>query len=392
MHPRDMHPRDVSTQDLPAVAQGVLEIQDEGFGFLRSGKANFRPSSQDVFVPLNMVRSLGLREGSYLEGPMGPPRRPGQNPVIREVHKVDGLRPDEARRVPDFKKLTSIDPDYQYELGDVDIDGSGKGDISLRVLDMFSPIGRGTRGLIVAPPRAGKTVLLQKVAKAMEIKYPDVKLMVLLIDERPEEGTDWKRATKGDVYLSTLDESAKHHIAVAEMVWKRAKRMVECGQEVVLLLDSITRLSRAYNAEIGSSGRTLTGGLDAKTMERPRSVMGSARNTEDAGSLTILGTTLVETGSRMDQLIFEEFKGTGNMELVLSRQLAERRIFPAFDLSMSGTRKEEKLISAARLQKINTLRRVLHRMKPLEAMETLVAKLAKTASNDEFLKSFTVEQ
>lgn len=380
----------LTTQHLPAVAQGVLEIQEEGFGFLRSTKNNFRPCAQDVFVPLNLVRANGLREGSWVEGPMGPPRRPGQNPVIREIQKVDGMSPPEARRLTEFKRLTSIDPDFQYEVGDVDLDGSGKSDISLRVLDLFSPIGRGTRGLIVSPPRAGKTVFMQKVAKAMERKYPDVHLMVLLVDERPEEGTDWKRATKGEVYLSTLDESAKNHIAVAEMVWKRAMRLVECGKEVMLLLDSITRLSRAYNAEIGNSGRTLTGGLDSKTMQKPRAVMGSARNTEDAGSLTILGTTLVDTGSKMDQLIFEEFKGTGNMELVLSRQLAERRVFPAFDLSMSGTRKEEKLIPAGKLAKITTLRRVLAKMKPLEAMESLVDKLAKTASNDEFLRSFDV--
>ncbi len=383
--------QELATGELSATARGVLEVQGEGFGFLRSTKNNFRPSNEDVFVPVNVVRRYGLREGSWVEGPMGPPRRPGQNPVVKDVQTVDGMSPDQARKLIDFKRLTSIDPDFQYELGDVDLDGSGKGDVSLRVLDMFSPVGRGTRGLIVAPPRAGKTVFLQKVAKAIERKYPDVHLMILLIDERPEEGTDWRRATKGDVFLSTLDESAKNHIAVAEMVWKRAKRLVECGEEVVLLLDSITRLSRAYNTEIGSSGRTLTGGLDAKTMERPRSVMGSARNTEEGGSLTILGTTLVETGSRMDQLIFEEFKGTGNMELVLSRQLAERRVFPAFDLSMSGTRKEEKLISAAKLAKITTLRRVLQRMNPLEAMESLVEKLSKTASNDEFLKSFNMD-
>lgn len=383
--------QELATGELSATARGVLEVQGEGFGFLRSTKNNFRPSNEDVFVPVNIVRRYGLREGSWVEGPMGPPRRPGQNPVVKDVQTVDGMSPDQARKLIDFKRLTSIDPDFQYELGDVDLDGSGKGDVSLRVLDMFSPVGRGTRGLIVAPPRAGKTVFLQKVAKAIERKYPDVHLMILLIDERPEEGTDWRRATKGDVFLSTLDESAKNHIAVAEMVWKRAKRLVECGEEVVLLLDSITRLSRAYNTEIGSSGRTLTGGLDAKTMERPRSVMGSARNTEEGGSLTILGTTLVETGSRMDQLIFEEFKGTGNMELVLSRQLAERRVFPAFDLSMSGTRKEEKLISAPKLAKITTLRRVLQRMNPLEAMESLVEKLSKVPSNDDFLKSFNMD-
>jgi len=360
----------------------------DGSGVLRWQHFNFLPSEHDVFVPSHLARKWSLRPGALVEGPLAPPQRPGQKRLLRDVHRVDGVEPRVAAHFPDFKRLTSIDPDFQYEMGDVVLEeGDEKGNISLRVLDLLTPIGRGQRGLVVSPPRAGKTILLQQIARAMERKYPDVHLMVLLVDERPEEGTYWRRATKGEVFLSTLDLPPEHHVAVAEAVWMRARRLVEAGKEVVLLLDSITRLARAYNQHV-NSGRIMSGGIDAKTMERPKQFFGSARNTEEGGALTILGTALVDTGSRMDQVIYEEFKGTGNMELHLSRPLADRRIYPAFDIATSGTRKEEKLLPPGRLKRVGTLRRVLHRMKPIEAMELLIQKLEKTDSNDEFLKAF----
>jgi transcription termination factor Rho len=363
------------------IVQGIVELQKDGAAFLRFIRNNMLAGPDDVFVAHQLVRRYDLRDGSMVEGPIEPPRRRGQRPGLRDVIKVDGMAPDEAAKLPRFSELTVIDPDFHYELGDA-------GDLSLRVLDLLCPVGRGQRGLIVAPPRTGKTVFLHKVAQAMERLYPDVHLMVLLVDERPEEGTMWKRLVKGDVFLSTLDEGTKHHVALSEAVFRRALRLVECKKDVMLLLDSITRMSRAYNAETGNSGRILTGGIDSRTMEKPKRMFGAARNTEGGGALTVLGTTLVDTGSKMDQVIFEEFKGTGNMELVLSRQLADRRIFPAFDIGLSGTRKEEKLLSPAKLRRIVTLRRVLQKMKPIEAMEQLLIKLERTPNNDEFLKQF----
>lgn len=361
--------------------QGIVELQKEGTAYLRFPRNDMLPGPDDVFVANHLVRRFDLRDGSLVEGPIEPPRRPGQRPGLADVTKVDGMEPDEAAKLPRFTELTVIDPDFHYELGDA-------GDISLRVLDLLCPVGRGQRGLIVAPPRTGKTVFLNKVAQAMERLYPDVHLMVLLVDERPEEGTMWKRLVKGDVFLSTLDQGTKNHVALSEAVFRRATRLVECKKDVILLLDSITRMSRAYNAETGNSGRILTGGIDSRTMEKPKRMFGAARNTEGGGALTILGTTLVDTGSKMDQVIFEEFKGTGNMELVLSRPLADRRIFPAFDIGLSGTRKEEKLLSPAKARRIVTLRRVLQKMKPIEAMEQLLLKLERTPNNEEFLRQF----
>jgi transcription termination factor Rho len=287
--------------------------------------------------------------------------------------------------VPQFKQLTSIDPDFHYAVGDV------QGDVSMRVLDVVCPVGRGSRGLIVAPPRSGKTILMRKFANAITEGYPDVNLIVLLVDERPEEATEWQRSTKGQVFVSTNDEDTKNHVEIAEVVFKRCQRLVELGQDVVLLLDSITRLARAYNNHAGTSGKTMSGGLDSRAMERPRAFFGMARNTETAGSLTILGTTLVDTGSRLDQMVFEEFKGTGNMEIVLSRKLADRRIFPAIDVERSGTRKEEKLHSSTRLRRVQVLRRVLLKMNFAEAMELLVHKLENVDKLDDFLKRFDVD-
>ena len=363
---------------------GILEIGNEGFGFLRQAKNNFLPGEDDIYVPPGLINQFKLREGSEVVGQVGQPRRPGQKPLLVSLETVDGLSPEERMERPHFKELTSIDPEPMFVLE------PGEGDISLRIMDLLTPIGKGQRGLLVAPPRTGKTVLLQKVASAIEQHYPEVELMVLLIDERPEEATGWRRSLgeKGLVLCSTLDEMARNHVALSEIVLKRAHRLVECGRDVVIVLDSITRLARAYNAEIKNSGRILTGGIDSRTMEKPKKFFGSARNVEEGGSLTILATALIETGSRMDQVIFEEFKGTGNMELVFSRTLADRRIFPAMDIELSGTRKEEKLLPAEALNRIYTLRRVLAKLRPHEAMPLLIDRLKKTKSNAEFLAAF----
>ena len=354
-----------------------------GIHVLRQLEHQYLQSKADIFVPDRLVQQHRLREGSVVTGRIG--RGQKHKYALNDVFTVDGKNPAEVKNLPEFKTLTSIDPDFHYAVGDV------TGAVEMRILDILCPVGRGQRGLIVAPPRAGKTTILRQFAKGIEVGYPDVHLFVLLVDERPEEATEWKRATKGQVFVSTSDESAKTHVQLAEGVWKRCQRLVELGQDVVLLLDSITRLARAYNNLQGGSGRTMSGGLDAQAMQRPRAIFGSARNTEKAGSLTILGTTLVETGSRMDQLIFEEFKGTGNMELVLSRKLADRRIFPAIDIEKSGTRKDEKLYSAKRYKQITTLRKVLLRMHFMESMELLITKLSDVETNDEFLKRFEVD-
>jgi transcription termination factor Rho len=367
------------------ICEGMLITDKGGHGKLRQLKNMFLPDRKDdVHLGPQMIQRLGLRDGSMIKGRFG--KGFGKHKWdLLEVFEVDGLPPAEAKNTPDFKKLVSIDPDFHYALGDL------TDDTCLRVIDLICPVGRGTRGLLVAPPRAGKTTLMKKFAQGLEKHYPDVKLMVLLVDERPEEATDWKRSIASDVFVSTNDEGPKNHVELAEAVWARCQRLVELGEEVVLLMDSITRLARAYNHVKGDSGKTMSGGVDARAMERPKQFFGAARNTESAGSLTILGTTLIETGSRMDQVIFEEFKGTGNMELVLSRKLADRRIFPAIDVERSGTRKEEKLVSEQRLRRMTTLRRVLARMHWAEAMELLISKLDDVEKNDDFLARFEVD-
>ncbi len=370
-------------EPLPAEVSGVLFLEHGGFGTLRHEETNWLPARTDVFVPLRLIQQHKLREGSLVAGRVT--RGQKHKYALVDVATVDGKTPNEVRNVPAFKTLTTVDPDFHYATGDV------TDEVSMRIVDLLCPIGRGQRGLIVAPPRTGKTTLLKQFAAGIEKGYPDVHLFVLLVDERPEEATDWKRSTKGHVFSSTSDEPAKTHIALAEAVWARCMRLVELGQDVVLLLDSLTRLSRAYNNMSAGSGRTMSGGLDSRAMERPRQIFGSARNTEKAGSLTILGTALIDTGSRMDQLIFEEFKGTGNMELVLSRRLADRRIFPAIDIEKSGTRKEEKILSSKKLRSVHILRRVLQRMNPYESMELLITKLAEVSQTDEFLKRFEVD-
>jgi len=368
---------------MPAEGEGMLVVEKGGFGTLRQLETQYLPSRADIFIPQRLIQDLHLRDGSIVRGRIG--RGQKHKYALLDVRTVDGKPPQETRNLAEFKSLTTIDPDFHYAVGDA------TGNVSMRILDVVCPVGRGQRGLIVAPPRAGKTTILRQFAKGIELGYPDVHLMVLLVDERPEEATEWKRSTNGQVFVSTSDESAKTHVLLADTVWKRAMRLVELGQDVVVLLDSITRLARAHNNLAGGSGRTMSGGLDSQAMQKPRQIFGSARNTETAGSLTILGTTLVETGSKMDQLIFEEFKGTGNMELVLSRKLADRRIFPAIDIEKSGTRKEEKLLSSKKLKQIQTLRRVLLRMNFIEAMELLVAKLEEVETNDDFLKRFEVD-
>ncbi len=377
----------VSTQRVGSTGGGILDLNPDGYGFLRSIDKMFEPNPDDLFVPTSLVRKHNLRVGSYIEGTIGPPRGRGGNLAIDKVDRVDGLDPEEAAPRPPYKNLLTIDPTQQYVMED------GSGDLSLRVLDLLCPIGRGQRGLITAPPRTGKTVLLQKIARRIMEGYPDVHLMVLLIDERPEEATDFSRVvTHGEVLYSTNDEPASHGIRVAELAAERAKRMLESGRDVFILLDSLTRLGRNYNVEIKNSGRTLSGGVDARTLEKPRALFGAARNVEDAGSLTIMATALVETGSRMDEVIFEEFKGTGNMELVLSRQLAEQRIWPALDINKSGTRREERLMKEEVLDRMWTLRRVLNKMHPVEAMQLLLKKLDQTATNEEFLSKFVIRE
>jgi len=372
---------------------GVLEYTKEGNGWLRKKQNSYMADSipnADVFVPSALIRTHRLQEGSEIIGQAGLPSRGPQRLTLAGVEQVDGIPPEERREMKTFKDLTVIDPEPMFVLA------PGDDDISLRVVDLLCPVGRGQRGLIVAPPRSGKTVLMQKICHAIAAAYPEVQMMVLLIDERPEEATGWKRSVEGpnrEVLVSTLDEGPQHHIDVSDVCLKRAQRLVETGRDVVILLDSITRLTRAYNSYLGGrGGGTMSGGLGAKVLEVPKKFFGAARNCEEGGSLTILATTLVDTGSRMDQVIFEEFKGTGNMELVLNRQLAERRIFPAIDIELSGTRKEELLLGPEITKRLYTLRRVLARMNALDAMPLLIDRLEKTDSNQKFLDSFRLEE
>jgi transcription termination factor Rho len=358
-------------------------IEPGKYGTLRDTERMLLPSKEDIYVPERLIQKHKLRDGSLIVGDLG--RGQKHKFQLNTVTEVDGLSPQEASMIPSFRELTSIDPDFHYATGDI------TDNASMRVVDVIAPIGRGQRALIVAPPRSGKTTLLREFAEGISKGYTDVHLMVLLVAERPEEATDWVRSTEGTVYVSTIDDTPKQHVQLSEAVWKRCQRLVELGEDVVLIIDSITRLARAYNNHQGTSGKTMSGGLDSRAMERPRQIFGSARNTETAGSLTIVGTALVDTGSRMDQMIFEEFKGTGNMELVLNRKLADRRIFPAIDIEKSGTRKEEKLFTKQRLRRITTLRRVLLKMNFIESMELLITKLSDVEKTDDFLKRFEVD-
>lgn len=364
--------------------EGVLECLPDGFGFLRSPNDNYLPGSDDIYVSPAQIRRFGLRTGDTVEGQIRPPReKEGERYfALLKVKSVNRDSTDALKTKIHFDNLTPLYPNERLKLETK----AQQKDFSQRIIDLFCPIGKGQRGLIVAPPRTGKTVLLQRIANAITENHPECVLIVLLIDERPEEVTDMSRSVKGEVVSSTFDEPAQRHVQVAEMVIEKARRLVEHKKDVVILLDSITRLARAYNAVVPPSGKILSGGVDSNALHKPKRFFGAARNVEEGGSLTIIGTALIETGSRMDEVIFEEFKGTGNMELVLDRKLAERRVYPAVDLNRSGTRKEDLLLDDDVLQKIWLLRKVLNPLNTIEAMEWLISKMDGTKSNKEFLE------
>ncbi|MCX8050844.1 MAG: transcription termination factor Rho [Chlorobi bacterium] len=361
------------------ISTGVLEVLPEGYGFLRSADYNYLPSPDDIYVSPSQIKRFGLRTGDTVRGHVRPPKEGERFFALLKVETVNYVEPESMKDRTIFDNLTPTYPTKQLKLETV------PSEYSMRIIDMFAPIGKGQRGLIVSPPKSGKTILLQKIANSISRNHPEVRLIVLLIDERPEEVTDMQRSVQAEVISSTFDEPPDRHVQVAEMVLEKAKRLVEAKQDVVILLDSITRLARAHNTVIPHSGKILSGGVDANALHKPKRFFGAARNIEEGGSLTIIATALIETGSRMDEVIFEEFKGTGNMELVLDRKLAEKRIFPAIDLNRSGTRKEELLLPPEELSRIWVLRKILSDLNPAEAMETLLDRLAKTRSNKEFL-------
>lgn len=361
------------------VREGLLDILPEGYGFLRVG--GYLPGEQDVYVPANQIRKNGLRKGDLIEGPVRPPRSQEKFAALVRVVKNNGMDPEEARKRPKFGNLTPLFPDIRLRL---ERDGD-KQDSLARIMDLISPIGKGQRGLIVSPPKAGKTTVLKEIAHSFAENNPECHLMVVLVDERPEEVTDMQRSVKGEVVYSTFDRPAEEHTQVSELALERAKRLVEMGNDVVILLDSITRLARAHNLATPASGRILSGGVDSQALYPPKRFFGAARNIEEGGSLTIIGTALVETGSRMDEVIFEEFKGTGNMEVRLDRSLADKRIYPAVDIQASGTRKEELLFDPDELKQVWKLRRVLLALESAPALELLINKLKDSKSNAEFL-------
>ncbi|HXX28022.1 MAG TPA: transcription termination factor Rho [Terriglobales bacterium] len=364
-------------------AEGVLEILPDGYGFLRSPDYNYLPGPDDIYVSPSQIRKFDLKTGDTISGQVRPPHEGEKYFALVKIEAVNFESPDEARNKILFDNLTPLYPQERVKLETV------RENVSARVMDLLTPLGKGQRGLIVSPPRAGKTMLLQNVANSITTNHPEVVLMVLLIDERPEEVTDMQRSVKGEVISSTFDEPAARHVQVAEMVIEKAKRLVEHKRDVVILLDSITRLARAYNTIVPPSGKVLSGGVDSNALQRPKRFFGSARNIEEGGSLTIIATALIDTGSRMDDVIFEEFKGTGNSEIILERKLVDKRVFPAIDIQRSGTRKEELLIPKDDLQRIWVLRKVLNPLSPVEAMELLIDKLSKTRSNGEFLANMS---
>ncbi|MFQ6031565.1 MAG: transcription termination factor Rho [Candidatus Zixiibacteriota bacterium] len=362
-------------------AEGVLETLPEGYGFLRSPDYNYLPGPDDIYVSPSQIKRFDLRKGDTISGQVRPPKDTEKYFALLKIEAVNFENPEVSKHKMLFDNLTPL-----YPLKKIRLETTTE-EISMRVMDLMTPIGRGQRGLITSPPKAGKTILLQKIANAITTNHPDIKLIVLLIDERPEEVTDMKRSVKGEVISSTFDEPADRHVAVADMVLEKSKRLVEHGQHVVILLDSITRLARAHNAVVPHSGKILSGGVDSNALQKPKRFFGAARNIEEGGSLTIIATALVETGSRMDEVIFEEFKGTGNMEMVLDRRLSDRRIFPAMDINRSGTRKEELLLPADDLNKVWILRKFLNEMNSVEAMEFLLDRIRKTKNNSKFLES-----
>ncbi|HET6342132.1 MAG TPA: transcription termination factor Rho [Gemmatimonadota bacterium] len=363
--------------------EGVLEILPEGYGFLRSPDWNYLYGPDDIYVSPSQIKRFDLRTGDTIQGQVRPPKEGERYLALLKVETVNFKDPDQAKHTVFFDNLKPLYPEERFRLERSDRD------LSMRIMDLFSPIGKGQRGLIVSPPKAGKTILLQKIANSISENHPDVKLIVLLIDERPEEVTDMERSVDGEVISSTFDEPADRHVQVADMVIEKAKRLVENGYDVVILLDSITRLARAQNVVVPHSGKILSGGVDAHALHKPKRFFGAARNIEEGGSLTIVATALIDTGSRMDEVIFEEFKGTGNMELVLDRSLSDRRIYPAIDINRSGTRHEELLIPENQLQRIWLLRKFLNDMGPSEAMEFLIEKMKRTDDNEGFLGSMS---
>ncbi len=366
---------------------GVLQLLQDGFGFLRAMESNYLPGPDDIYVSPSQIRKFGLRTGDTVEGPVRAPKEGERYFALLQVSKINFEEPEKAKHKIAFENLTPLYPDEQMVMEVETTKIEQKPDLTPRLIDLVSPIGKGQRSIIISPPKAGKTMILQSIANSIAKNYPKSYLMVLLIDERPEEVTDMQRSVKGEVISSTFDEPAQRHVAVAEMVIEKAKRLTENKKDVVILLDSITRLGRAYNAVIPSSGKVLTGGVDANALQRPKRFFGAARNIEEGGSLTIISTALIDTGSRMDEVIFEEFKGTGNSETVLDRKIADKRIYPAIDITKSGTRREELLFDKSDLQKMNVLRRIIAPMGTMDAIEFINSKLKDTKNNAEFFNS-----
>ncbi len=366
---------------------GVLQLLQDGFGFLRAMESNYLPGPDDIYVSPSQIRKFGLRTGDTVEGPVRAPKEGERYFALLQVSKINFEEPEKSRHKIAFDNLTPLYPDKQLIMEVEASKPDKKQDLTPRLIDLVSPIGKGQRSIIISPPKAGKTMILQSIANSIAKNYPECYLIVLLIDERPEEVTDMQRTVKGEVISSTFDEPAQRHVAVAEMVIEKAKRLTEHKKDVVILLDSITRLGRAYNAVIPSSGKVLTGGVDANALQRPKRFFGAARNIEEGGSLTIISTALIDTGSRMDEVIFEEFKGTGNSETVLDRKIADKRIYPAIDITKSGTRREELLFEKSDLQKMNVLRRIIAPMGTMDAIEFISSKLKDTKNNSDFFNS-----
>ncbi len=374
----------LSSQNISIIGEGVLEILSDGYGFLRSPDGNYLPGPDDIYVSPNQIRKIGLKTGDTVQGEIRSPKESERYFALKKVNMVNFVEPCNLKQRVNFDDLTALYPEERLCM---EIENSTDADKTPRILDLISPIGKGQRALIVAPPRTGKTVMLQNIAKSITTNYPECYLIVLLIDERPEEVTDMIRSVKGEVVSSTFDEAPTRHIQVAEIVLEKAKRLVENKKDVVILLDSITKLARAYNTVTPSSGKVLTGGVDANALQKPKRIFGAARNVEEGGSLTIISTTLVETGSKMDDVIFEEFKGTGNAEIILDRKISDKRIFPAIDITKSGTRKEELIVGQAMLSRMWVLRRLLIQMQPGDALEFLLDKMKSSKNNDEFFNN-----
>ncbi|PST17506.1 transcription termination factor Rho [Mesorhizobium plurifarium] len=374
----------LAQQEIEIIGEGVVEVLQDGFGFLRSANANYLPGPDDIYISPSQIRRFSLKTGDTVEGPIRGPKEGERYFALLKVNTINFDDPEKIRHKVHFDNLTPLYPNERFKM---ELEVPTSKDLSARVIDLVAPLGKGQRGLIVAPPRTGKTVLLQNIAHSITANHPECYLIVLLIDERPEEVTDMQRSVKGEVVSSTFDEPATRHVQVAEMVIEKAKRLVEHGRDVVILLDSVTRLGRAYNTVVPSSGKVLTGGVDANALQRPKRFFGAARNIEEGGSLTIIATALIDTGSRMDEVIFEEFKGTGNSEIVLDRKVADKRIFPAMDILKSGTRKEDLLVPRQDLQKIFVLRRILAPMGTTDAIEFLIDKLKQTKTNSDFFDS-----